>query len=114
MLTEAILHQVPPSPRQRQPALGLKPENLSRGPLSYELRRLRLRGLIRRLPRTHRYEITPLGRTQAVFLSRLYAHVLRPGLAELAEQRLRPQADLLRSFKRLDRSIAEQARKLAA
>jgi hypothetical protein len=95
--------------------LGLRTNDLSRGQISYELRRLRLRGLIRRLPHSHRYEITPTGRTSALFMSRLYAHVLMPGLAEVADERPCAQpSPLLQCFRRLDQAVAQHARKLAA
>jgi len=51
--------------------------------MSYDLRRLRLKGLIRRLPASHRYLVTPAGRRIALFFSKTYARVLRPGLDRL-------------------------------
>ena len=49
--------------------------------MSYELRRLRLHGLIERLPKTHRYRLTDEGLRTALFYTRVYARVLRPGMA---------------------------------
>jgi len=54
------------------------------GQMTYDLRRLRLHGLIARLPRSHRYRVTPEGLRTALFLTRVYARVLRPGLARIA------------------------------
>ena len=65
--------------------LGLAPEKLSPGRLSYDLRRLRLHGLIERLPRTHRYRLTQRGIQIAAFWTRTYNRLLRPGLAQLAD-----------------------------
>jgi len=53
------------------PLLGRR---VSPGSMTYDLRRLRLHGLIRRIARTHRYEVTPSG-------LRTYDRLLRPGLA---------------------------------
>lgn len=49
--------------------------------MSYELRRLRLHGLIKRLPKIHRYRLTERGLRTAMFYTRVYSSVLRPGLA---------------------------------
>ena len=46
--------------------------------MSYDLRRLRLHGLVERIPRSHRYRITPLGAQMAMLYVRLYARALRP------------------------------------
>ena len=55
------------------------------GRMSYDLRRLRLHGLIERIPHTHRYRPTPLGWRAAVFFTHAYNRFLRTGLAELAD-----------------------------
>lgn len=60
---------------------------LPQGHLSYELRRLRLHGLIERMPRTHRYQLTELGFRTALFFTRAYARLLRPGFAQLIDPR---------------------------
>ena len=62
---------------------GKNPADDSPGQMSYDLRRLRLKGLIRRLPASHRYLVTPAGRRIALFFSKTYARVLRPGLDRL-------------------------------
>lgn len=61
--------------------LGIDPALMTQGRMTYDLRRLRLHGLIRRIPKTHRYELTPLGRRVSLFLSRSYSRLLRPGLS---------------------------------
>src|SRR6266508_2125337 len=43
------------------PLLGLAPEGLRPGRVTYDLRRLRLHGLIERQPRHHRYRVTDAG-----------------------------------------------------
>ncbi|MCW5632031.1 MAG: hypothetical protein KIT17_01720 [Rubrivivax sp.] len=49
--------------------------------MSYELRRLRLHGLIARVPKTHRYQLTDEGLRTAMFYTRLYVRLLRPAMA---------------------------------
>jgi predicted MarR family transcription regulator len=49
--------------------------------MSYDLRRLRLHGLIARIPGTHTYAITPDGIRVAVFYTKLHQRLLGPLLA---------------------------------
>jgi hypothetical protein len=46
--------------------------------MTYDLRRLRLKGLIHRIPKTHRYTATTYGLKVAFFYSKLYLRILRP------------------------------------
>lgn len=50
---------------------------------TYDLRRLRRKGIIARIPNTHRYNLTPLGRRVAVLFTKAHCRVLAPGLAWL-------------------------------
>jgi hypothetical protein len=52
--------------------------------MTYDLRRLRIHGLIERIPGTFRYQVTSDGITRALFLTRLHDRFLRTGLALLA------------------------------
>jgi hypothetical protein len=61
--------------------LGKRADEISPGRMSYELRRLRLHGLIERLPKTHRYRLTDDGLRTALFYTRVYARILRPAMA---------------------------------
>jgi hypothetical protein len=63
--------------------LGLDPAHYPVGRMTYDLRRLRLHGLIERIPKSHRYEVTPAGLRLALFFSRTYARLLRPKLAQI-------------------------------
>ncbi|HHH27995.1 MAG TPA: hypothetical protein ENK57_06580 [Polyangiaceae bacterium] len=65
------------------PLLGLEPGELTQGKMAYDLTRLRLRGIIERIPKSHRHRLTPFGLRAALFMTRVYNHVLRPGLADL-------------------------------
>ncbi len=67
------------------PLLGKHPADITAGQMSYDLRRLREHGLIRRVPKTHRYQVTDTGLQHALFLTRAHDHLLRDGLAELTD-----------------------------
>jgi hypothetical protein len=69
--------------RHLAPQLGLRPEAMTPGQITYDLRRLRARRLIERIPGTHRYQVTDLGLRHALFLTRAHNRLLRTGLAEL-------------------------------
>lgn len=60
---------------------GRNQSDVSQGAITYQLRRLRLHGLIERTPHTHRYRVTPMGLRAALFCTRTYTRLLRPGLA---------------------------------
>jgi hypothetical protein len=65
-------------------ALGLDNEQITQAKMSYDLRRLRLHGLIQRIAGTHRYELTAFGRKTALFYSRAFNRIVRPGLSHIA------------------------------
>ena len=67
------------------PLLGLTPEAMTSGQITYDLRRLRIHGLIQRIPHSFRYQVTVTGIRQALFLTRLTQRLLIPGLAELTD-----------------------------
>jgi hypothetical protein len=46
--------------------------------MTYDLRRLRLKGVIHRIPQTHRYTATSYGLKVAFFCAKLYLRILRP------------------------------------
>lgn len=50
----------------------------TRTQMTYDLRRLRLKGVIHRIPKTHRYTATTYGLKVAFFYSKLYLRILRP------------------------------------
>jgi len=85
--------------------LGRDLASYSRGAMTYDLRRLRLHGLIERVPRTHRYTLTSFGLRVAFFCSKVYLRILRPGSAAIVD----PPDDLphpLRdALRRLDQAI---------
>ena len=92
--------------------LNREPDTYSVGSITYDLRRLRLHGLIERVPRSHRYRITPTGATVAMFYARLYTRALRPASSLQPSGSTRAQ----HAFDRLDAALAAflQEVKLAA
>jgi hypothetical protein len=58
--------------------------------MTYDLRRLRRKGFIQRIPRSQRYELTSEGTRLAVFFTKTYTRIINPSLAELDPQ-LPPQ-----------------------
>jgi hypothetical protein len=82
---------------------GLTHAPYSAGQMTYDLRRLRLTGLIRRIEGTHRYVLTPDGVKVAVFYTKLHNRLLRPLLA--ADQ---PQAppELRAALRTIDQHIS--------
>jgi hypothetical protein len=50
---------------------------------TYDLRRVRRKGLIHRIPHSQRYELTDEGRRIAVFFTKTYTRIVNPSLAEL-------------------------------
>jgi hypothetical protein len=67
------------------PLLGKKPEDITAGKMTYDLRRLREHGLIQRIPRSRRYQVTDTGLQHALLFTHAHDHLLRAGLAELAD-----------------------------
>jgi hypothetical protein len=51
--------------------------------MTYDLRRLRRKGLIQRVPHSQRYELTDEGRRIAVFFTKTYVRIVNPSLTEL-------------------------------
>ena len=60
---------------------GLLHAPYSPGQMTYDLRRLRLAGLIRRIEHTNRYVLTPDGLKVAIFYTKVHNRLLRPLLA---------------------------------
>jgi hypothetical protein len=87
--------------------LGLEEGALKPGRISYELRRLRLRGLIERIGKTHRYRLTGEGLRTVVFYQRTYARVIRRGLSMLDAAPTAPDSSLARAFQNLQSQIDE-------
>jgi len=93
--------------------LGLPEAEIRPGRISYELRRLRLHGLIARIEKSHRYRLTREGLATVVFYQRTYARLIRPGLSILQGGLPEHPKPLARAFQRLvneiDANISENA-----
>jgi len=89
--------------------LGLPAETITPGKMTYDLRRLRMHGLIERMPGTFRYQVTDTGLTQALFLTRLHDKFLRTGLAQLADPASPQLAAASRAYATAINDLARQA-----
>jgi hypothetical protein len=80
--------------------------------MTYDPRRLRLHGLIKRIPKSHRYDVTPEDLRIALFFTRTYARLLLPKLAQIMPGGPPGAASLRDAFDRLqseiDRCCAEE------
>ena len=83
---------------------------------TYDLRRVRRKGLIRRIPRSQRYELTEQGRPIAVFFTKTYTRIVNPALAELDPQLPNdnaPRSPLARSWRDFERALDERIEQAA-
>ena len=75
--------------RQMRPLLaqmlGLEQGRITQGRMTYDLRRLRLHGLIERIEKTHRYRLTRKVLGVAFIYRRTYLRLLRPALSAINE-----------------------------
>jgi hypothetical protein len=85
--------------------LGLSESDITPGRMSYDLRRLRLHGLLERIPKSHRYRLTTFGLKTALFYSRTYQRLLRRGLSELHDPRLAQTSTLAADFARFQTAL---------
>lgn len=75
---------------------------------TYDLRRLRRKGIIERIEHTHRYRLTPRGRAVAVLFTKAHGRVLGPGLAAFdpgLPDELSKRSPLATAWRALDRAL---------
>ena len=75
---------------------------------TYDLRRLRRKTLITRLPGSHRYQLTPFGRRVAVLFTKAHGRVLAPGFAlldPLVPDDLAKRSPLTTAWRQLDLAL---------
>ncbi len=84
---------------------GQPVHEFTQGRMTYQLRRLRLHGLIERIPKTHRYQLTDFGFRSAVFCTRTYSRILRPGLGLVLPATSSLPCSLRRSFDKLEQEV---------
>jgi hypothetical protein len=97
--------------------LGKSPAHITPGAMTYQLRRLRLHGLIQRIPKTHRYQVTELGFRAGLFFSKVYSRILRPGLAFALPDVVATDSRLRRGFRNVNSEVEnsiENAKLVAA
>jgi hypothetical protein len=87
--------------------LGVTSEQYTASQMSYDLRRLRLKGLIFRPPKTHRYFLTPYGWKIARLFTRLEARVFRPAVAMFTSNDAVLPFPLRASLNRVDAQLDE-------
>ena len=85
--------------------LGCPAEHFTQGRMSYHLRRLRLHGIIQRIPKTHRYRLSDFGLRTAMFCSRAWARIFRRGLGMTLPAASPVPNPILRSFDNLTAQI---------
>jgi hypothetical protein len=93
----------------RELIAGLIPGYTARQ-MTYDLRRLRRKGLIQRIPRTQRYELTSQGRRLAVFLTKTYTRIVNPSLAELdptLPDDIAERAPLAKAWRAFERALQD-------
>jgi hypothetical protein len=71
--------------------LGIGADHYSTGQMTYDLRRLRLKGIISRVPSSNRYLLTPFGRRVVIFFTRLNARVFNSAFVMFQNS---PHADM--------------------
>ncbi len=84
---------------------GLLGRDYTRSQMTYDLRRLRLHGLIERIPRTNTYVLTTEGVRVAIFYNKIHQRVLRPLIAA-AHQPPAP-VKLRRALATIDNVVAD-------
>jgi hypothetical protein len=95
---------------------GQSPHRITQGRMTYDLRRLRLHGMIERIPKTHRYRVTDFGLRAALYFTRVHARLYRPGVAQIMAHAPPMSSALQRAFQRIESEIDQQVQraKLAA
>jgi DNA-binding HxlR family transcriptional regulator len=92
---------------------GRNPQTIGPGAMTYQLRRLRLHGMIERLPNTHSYHVTDAGFRAALFFTRAYNRLLRPGLAAALPGHCATPTALKQSFDKIDAHLNASIKQLA-
>jgi hypothetical protein len=87
------------------PLVGKSAQDITPGQMTYHLRRLRLHGLIERLPKSHRYRLTKQGWRTALFCTRCYNRVLRPGFGQVIPPEAADETTLRHRFDQLDAAL---------
>ena len=99
----------------RELIAGLIPGYTTRQ-MTYDLRRLRRKGFIQRIPHTQHYELTGDGRRLAVFFTKTYTRIVNPSLAELdpsLRNEIAKRSPLAISYRTFERAIEDKIKQAA-
>jgi hypothetical protein len=102
--------------RTLRPMVAELIDGYTQGQMTYDLRRLRRKGLIQRIPKSQRYELTDLGRMIAVFFTKTHVRILNPGLAELdphLPEDIANHSDLARHWRGFEHALDQRIRQAA-
>jgi hypothetical protein len=96
--------------------LGAGADPYSPAKMSYDLRRLKLKGALKKLPGQNRYMLTAQGRRWALFFTKSYARIFRPAFQMLQPAVTTHQTSLTKILNDLDKAVDHlvQSAKLAA
>ena len=92
--------------------LGHQPSQWTQGRLTYQLRRLRLHGLIERQQHKSSYLVTERGYRIALWFSRCHARLLRPSLGQTLSPESCADQTLARAIERFDKDLDRYLHKL--
>ena len=90
--------------------LGIDPDSWPAGRATYDLRRMRLHGLIERIPNTHRYRVTDTGLHHAMFLTRVHNRLIRTGTAQHVDPDPPAPTSLRTAIRTYDAAVDELTR----
>jgi hypothetical protein len=93
------------------PLLGKAHHDITPVQMTYHLRRLQLHGLIQRIPESHRCRLTKQGWRSALFCTRAYSRILRPGLVLIIPEEARDDSELRRGFDQVELVIDRRIEK---
>ena len=102
--------------RTLRPQIAQRIPGYSTGQMTYDLRRLRRKGLIRRIPRSQRYQLTALGRRTAVFFTKTHVRIVNPSLAELdphLPKEIANQHPLARAWRAFEHALEDKIKQAA-
>ncbi len=84
--------------------MAVSPEQYKSSQMTYDLRRLRLNGIIERISSTQRYRLTSFGRKVVLFFTLLHERIFRPGMAAIVST-MPHSSELAQAFNSLDLAI---------
>ncbi len=91
---------------------GKEPHHITQGKMTYDLRRLRLHGMIERIPKSHRYRATDFGFRAALFFTRTHARLYRRGFAEMLPNAPPADSQLQRHLVKIEAEIERRVHDL--